>query len=170
MGAGAAGTIQLLNQTPGLELNPGVSLRPSPSFSTPPLQQPPEIVAPAEAPAETAAVPPQAPPVRVPLMSAVARTADGGQCELTGAERARCSGPDCRLSCAAGSCGEQESTSCEFVLDCAAELTAELANGDEQCEDSSIEISTLNTPGGEAKVEIVRLPTGASCKPPPCVR
>ena len=76
----------------------------------------------------------------------------------------------CLLSCAAGRCGEQASTSCEFVLDCAAELTAELASGDHQCEDSSIEISTLDTQGGEAKVEIARLPTGTSCKPSPCVR
>lgn len=170
LGAGAAGTLQLPSQPPSLKLDPGLSLQPSQSFSAPPLEQPPSFGAPTEAPAESATVPPPTPLARVPLLSAVARTADGGQCELTDAERAPCSGADCHLSCAAGGCGEQESTSCEFVLDCAAELTAELASGDQQCEDSSIEISTLKTQAGEAKVEIVRLPTGSSCKPPPCVR
>ncbi len=170
LGAGAAGTLQLPSQSPSLKLDPGVSLQPSQSFSAPSLEQLPSVGAPTEAPTESAAVPLPSALVRAPLLSAVARTADGGQCELTDAERAPCSGADCHLSCAAGGCGEQESTSCEFVLDCAAELTAELASGDQQCEDSSIEISTLNTQGGEAKVEIVRLPTGSSCKPPPCVR
>ncbi len=170
LGAGAAGTLQLPSQSPSLKLDPGVSLQPSQSFSAPSLEQPPSVGPPLEAPTESAAVPPPSPLVRAPLLSAVARTADGGQCELTDAERAPCSGADCHLSCAAGGCGEQESISCEFVLDCAAELTAELASGDQQCEDSSIEISMLNTQGGEAKVEIVRLPTGSSCKPPPCVR
>ena len=170
LGAGAIGTIQLPSQTPSLKLDPGVSPFPSQSFSPPVQEQSKSIVAPAEAPAETAAVPSPAMPARAPLMSAIARTADGGQCELTDAERAPCSGPDCHLSCAAGGCGEQESTSCEFVLDCAAELTVEITSDDHQCEDSSIEISKLDTHDGEVKVQIVRLPTGTSCKPPPCVR
>ena len=169
-GGGAVGTIQLPSQTPSLKLDLGVSLLPSQSPSPPASQEPPSVVAPAETPAETAAIPLTAPLFRAPLMSAVARTANGGQCEMTDAERTPCSGPDCLLSCAAGGCGEQESTSCEFVLDCATELTAELASGDHQCEDSSIKIGMFDTQGGEVKVEIVRLPTGTSCKPPPCVR
>jgi hypothetical protein len=168
---GAAGTIHLLSQDPVLHISPGVSLEPSQTFSGPKIQdyQLPQNATPDEGATQVLVSPPVVWPIRSPLTTAVARTADGGECELSPAEKEPCSGPYCLLTCAAGSCGEKESTSCEFVIDCAAEIAAEIVTGDQQCEDAAIEVTTLSTQSGEAKVEIVRLPSGTTCKPPPCV-
>ena len=72
------------------------------------------------------------------------------------------------LSCAADACPEQQSASCEFAIDCAAEIVSVVASGDQQCDEAYIESSTRTTDAGLVKVNVIRIPAGESCKPPPC--
>jgi hypothetical protein len=170
--AGAAGSIggaTLPSPPQGLSTN---------SLSVPDLRVPnisaPQgtATAPAASPAEPNAEPAaQASPPRAPLVSAFGKTEDeSGRCEITSSARESCSGPDCLLSCAADTCPGQENATCEFVIDCAAEIVSDIASGDQQCDDATIEHTTVGNDGIAIAVSIVRLPAGQSCEPPPCAK
>jgi hypothetical protein len=109
---------------------------------------------------------------RPPLAWAYGWTADkADKCDISDAARKSCSGPDCLLSCLADSCHGQESASCEFTIDCAAEITADLVAGDQLCDPKSIEHRTFQTDrDGLVTINVIKIAVGESCKPPPCVK
>jgi hypothetical protein len=172
--------------------NPIYTLQPA----LPPMATPPPAVAtpaapapsqPVEQPPSTAQTPPDTTPTtpsvdttptdqqttvkQSPLLWAYGWTADqASKCDISDAVRQSCSGPNCLLSCLADACPGQENATCEFVIDCAAEITADVVAGDQQCDQQSIEYTTVQSEGGPVTVNVVKIAAGESCKPPPCAK
>jgi hypothetical protein len=106
-----------------------------------------------------------------PLLSATGRSGDGGnECDMSEAARETCNGPACLLSCLSDACPNQTNEACEFVIDCAKEITADLVSDDKQCEDETIERTNVSNANGYFGVNIVHLKVGERCKPPPCMK
>jgi hypothetical protein len=117
---------------------------------------------------------PESPPAAAhqgPLLSATGRAGEGGnECNMSEAARETCDGPGCILSCASDACPNQKNETCEFVIDCAQEITADLVSDDKQCEDQTIEQTSISNANGLVEVNIVHLKVGERCKPPPCMK
>ena len=179
--AAGAGAVVTMPTIPNLNTNLGTiqGLSAPPQIQT--LSAPPAAAAPARAApaasegqsqpvvAATPATPEPAPAARLPLLWASGWTADSAtRCDMSDAARETCSGPDCKLSCAANVCPGQENGYCEFVIDCAAEIISDIATGDQPCDEASIEETTVSTDSGMVRVNIIHIAAGESCKPPPC--
>ncbi len=175
--------IEPLPPTTGLSGAGGVVTNPSPlnlnSTLSPPPSAPPALSpnlggAAATAPPLSSATSGEtgdesAPAMNSLLLSAHSLTGNsGGECDITDAARQTCSGEDCLLSCPSDACPNQESEKCEFVIDCVAEIAADAASDDQQCDEQYIEHSTIESEGKSEPVTIIRIPVGQTCKPPPC--
>ena len=170
-GLGSAVTAGVVITTPTMpSFNTNTDLKSLQDFSPPPIAGT-ATPAPATPLGAASIAPAQATPLlHAPLLSAYARTEDEStHCDISAASRQACDGPNCLLSCAVDVCPNQESTSCEFMIDCAAEIASEVISGDQQCDESTIEHTTVSTDNGVVKVNTVRIAAGTSCKPPPCL-
>ncbi len=162
-GAAAAGTLSnsiAPNLTPTLQAPTSAPL-PSPDQTPFNPTTNPGVEAASPTPNET----------RPPLLWAKSSTEkDDGECDIADAVRPGCSGPECHLSCSPDACPGHETTKCEFALDCAAEIAADLASGDHQCDEQYLEHTTVEVEGNSTPITIVRIPVGEECKPPPCMK
>lgn len=143
----------------------------APRVSSPNLEAP-RAAAPALSSPAAGGTASQSTPQPSPLLLSAHSSGDGGggECDITAAARQSCSGAGCLLSCPSDACAGQESDKCEFVIDCVAEIAADVASDDQQCDEQYIEHTTYENGGNATPVTIVRIPVGQTCKPPPCMK
>jgi hypothetical protein len=177
-----------IGAAPLITPNPGGALT-APSLKVTPLPSAPKLAVPS-APSLSA---PAAPPVAAPSApaAAAAPTAasrpapmqagrrllkvatwggrSAGSCDIT--ERLRsswCVGNRCRLACPSNPCGGEES-GCQFILECATEIVASIAVGEQPCRDVQVMMTVPTSGGGQIVRQQVWVRAGMECEPPPCM-
>jgi hypothetical protein len=165
---GPALTAPTLKATP---LPPSVTVTPSaPNLSMPTAPSVAAPAAPAAAAAPSAALRPAPMQAGRRLLKVAAwggRSA--GSCDIT--ERLRgswCVGNRCRLACPSNPCGGEES-GCQFILECATEIVANIAMGEQPCRDVQVLAVTSGSAGGQTVRQQVSVRAGTQCDPPPCM-